>query len=304
MKISTHYRFLFFFVGAVAWFGPSAAAKDIKEMAKAHSSPLFIGNIVPDDEIEERMIEFGKELMKGKDAVRMKPLTKQLKRKYCTLSLAAPGTNRLNAEQLIQQVRRSVLVVGSLYQCDDCREWHLSAATGFALTESGAFATCYHVVNQPEHSVMVVMTDDGRMFGVREVLAADKIHDVAIVQMDGAGFTPLPIATNVPVGSPVFVVSHPSKHFYTFTSGIVARYFVNEEDGVKSTMLSITADFGRGSSGCPVFNEFGAVVATAESIVPTTSKSDNGDVKPGLIFKHARPVEALLRLVQEPKAKP
>ena len=126
---------------------------------------------------------------------------------------------------------------------------------------------------------MVVMTDDGRMLGVREVLAADKTHDVAIVQMDGAGFTPLPIATNAPVGSPVFVISHPSGHFYTFTSGMVARYFVNEEEGIKSTMMSITADFGRGSSGCPVFNEFGAVVGMAESIVSTTSTGKNGDVK-------------------------
>ena len=120
-----------FLVATAAWLNLSSAAKDIKEIAKAHSSPLLIGNIIPDDEIEERMIEFGKELMKRKDAVRMKTLTKQLKRKHCTLSLAAPGTNRLNAEQLIQRVRRSVLVVGSLYQCDGCKEWHLSAATGF-----------------------------------------------------------------------------------------------------------------------------------------------------------------------------
>lgn len=297
-------RLLFFLVGAMAWLSLPAAAKGIREMARAHSTPLLIGNIIPDDDIEDRLIEFGKELMKRKNAVQMKTLTKQLNRKHCTLSLATPGTNRLSPEQLIQQVRRSVLVVGSLYQCDNCQEWHLSAATGFALTESGAFATCYHVVDHPEHSVMVVMTDDGRMFGVREILAADKIHDVAIVQLDGAGFTPLPIATNAPVGSLVFVISHPSEYFYTFTSGMVTRYFVNEEDGFKSTMMSITADFGRGSSGCPVFNEFGAVVATAESIVSTTSKNESGDVKPSLIFKHARPAEALLRLIREPATKP
>ena len=289
-------------LGCSALF-PYVRAKDVPQIARASVPPFILGRVIPDDEIEERMIKFGETLMKRKDAVSMKTLAKQLNRQHCALQLAAPGTNRLSAEQLIQQVRRSVLVVGSLYQCDDCKEWHLSAATGFALTESGVFATCYHVVDQPDHPVMFAMTDDGRMFAVREVLAASKAHDVAILQLEGTGFTPLPIATNAPVGTPVFVVSHPSKNFYTFTSGMVARYFESDEDKIKSTMMSITADFGRGSSSCPVFNEFGAVVGMAESIVPTTSTSKNGDVKPSHIFKHARPADALLQLIRPPAAK-
>jgi len=257
-----------------------------------------LGEVIDDDAIEARMIGFGTALMNSTNAVRMKTLIAQLKRPHCSLSLTAPGSTRLDSGTLLQQVRRGVLVVGSLYQCDKCNEWHLSAATGFALTESGAFATCYHVVNQREHYVMVVMADDGRMFGVREVLAASKAHDVAILQIDGTGLTPLPLATQTPAGSPVFVVSHPTKHFYTFTTGLVARHFVNEEDGFRSHMMSITADFGRGSSGCPVFNEFGTVVGMAESIVPTTSTSNSGEVMSSLVFKHVRPAAALLRLIR------
>ena len=145
---------------------------------------------------------------------------------------------------------------------------------------------------------MVAMTDDGRMFAVREVHAASKTQDVAILQLDGSGLMPLPIATNAPVGTPVYVVSHPSKNFYTFTAGMVSRYFESEEDKVKTTMMAITAEFGRGSSGCPVFNESGAVVGMAESILSTTSTGKSGDVKPSLIFKHARPADALLKLVR------
>ncbi len=299
MRASNFRRVFAALFGGWLAFVSVSAAKDIRTLARESGMPFYLGTTIPDDRIEERMIEFGKKLMQQKDAVRMKTLVRQLNRPQCALTLIAPQTNRLSAEDLIQTVRRSVLVVGSLYQCDGCKEWHLSAATGFALTESGAFATCYHVVNQPDHPVMFVMTDDGRMFAVREVLAADKTHDVAILQLDGAGFTPLPIATNAPVGSPVFVVSHPSKNFYTFTSGMVSRYFLSEEDKVQTTMMSITADFGRGSSGCPVFNEYGAVVGMAESIVPTTSTGKNGDVKPSLIFKHARPADALRRLIRE-----
>lgn len=253
---------------------------------------------VSDREIEGRMIEFGRSLMKRKGAVRMKDLVGQLDRGRCSLSLAAPSSNPLRSEELIRKVRRSVLVVGSLFQCNGCKEWHLSTASGFALTEAGAIATCYHVVNRPDHAVMVVMTDDGRCFGVREVLAADRAHDVAILQVDGAGFAPLPIAARAPVGSPVFIVSHPSGAFYTFTAGMVSRYFVNRENSVESTMMAITADFGPGSSGCPVFNDCGTVVGMAESIVSNSFRSKKGHLEPGLIFKHARPADAVLQLLR------
>ena len=298
MNISKIRKLLAALLGGCLAFIPSSDAKDIRTLARESREPFFLGTTIPDDQIEERMIEFGKKLMEQKGAVRMKTLVRQLNRSRCELRLTEPQTNRLSAAQLIQQVRRSVLVVGSLYQCDDCQEWHLSAATGFALTGSGAFATCYHVVDQAAHSVMVVMTDDGRMFGVREVLAASKAHDTAILQLEGSGLVPLPVATNAPVGAPVFVVSHPSKNFYTFTSGMVSRYFVSEEDKVQTTMMSITAEFGRGSSGCPVFNECGTVVGMAESILPTTSKGTDGTEKPSLVFKHARPADVLLQLVR------
>lgn len=274
-------------------------AKENRQMAGGISQHALIEHAISDRDIEARMLEFGTALMKRKDAVRMKTLVGQLNRGHCELPLAAPGASRLSAEGLIRKVRRSVVVVGSLSQCGHCKEWHLTTSTGFALTESGAFATCYHVVNQPAHAVMVVMTDDGRMFGVREVLAADQAHDVAILQVDGGALTPVPIAANASVGSPVFVVSHPSKNFYTFTSGIVARYFVSEEKKVKTTMMSITADFGPGSSGCPVFNDSGAVIGMAESIVSTSFIGKKGHAEPCLVFKHARPADAVLRLIRK-----
>ena len=257
-------------------------------------------DVIDDDAISAKMIEFGKQLMRGSNHTSVDTLVRQLNRSQCTLALAEPKQNKLTPPELFESVHMSVLVLGTLYQCGSCVEWHLSAATGFALTADGAVATCYHVVHRPGHGVMVAMTGDGKMFGVREVLAADQAHDVAIVRIDGRGLTPLPVATNAPTGSPVFVVSHPSKNYYTFTSGMIARHFYNEEGGHRARMMSITADFGRGSSGCPVFNESGAVIAMADSIVPTTSKSPQGEVMHSIVFKHARPVDALLKLIRAP----
>ena len=124
------------------------------------------------------------------------------------------------------------------------------------------------------------------------VLAADEAHDVAILQLDGTGFTPLPLSANAPVGSRVFVMGHPEGQFYTLTEGIVSRYFTGQKDTGDAVMMSITADFGRGSSGCPVLNERGEVVAMADNVV--TSDAEAGA---RMIFKNARPVQAVLDLI-------
>ena len=63
-------------------------------------------------------------------------------------------------------------------------------------------------------------------------------------------------------------------------------------------MMSITADFAPGSSGCPVFNEFGSVVGMADNIVSTVLDEDATPARPAIVFKHCRPAEAILNLIQ------
>ena len=121
---------------------------------------------------------------------------------------------------------------------------------------------CYHVVNVPASQTLVAMTGDGRVVAVKEVLAANPNTDVAILRLDGSGFTPLPLDTDAPVGTAIRVLSHPDNHFFTFSEGIVSRYVSVplEKDAGEVTMMAVTADFGAGSSGAPAFNERGGVV--------------------------------------------
>ena len=254
---------------------------------------VLTNGVVHDDRMEETLRQAGVKLMAGKDFASMKKLAGQLKRPRCALTLSVVTNAESELPDTVERVRLGVLVVASLYQCRDCREWHVASAAGFMLTASGAFATCYHVVDHPEHAVMVVMTGDGRVCGVREVLAANEAHDVAILQLDGSGFTPLALETDARVGSRVFVLGHPEDHYFTLTEGIVSRYFTGQKETGDAVMMGITADFGRGSSGCPVFNLRGEVVALADNIVSSDSKTGAK-----LIFKHARPVRAVLDLIQ------
>lgn len=109
---------------------------------------------------------------------------------------------------------------------------------------------------------LTVMTRDGRVCPVREILAVSMDYDLAILQVEGQGFTPLPVAPGTRAGAPVWVLGHPFPWYYMLTAGIASGYYVlNERRDL--TMLVITAEFANGSSGAPVLNEHGAVVGVA-----------------------------------------
>src|SRR5690606_27649974 len=99
----------------------------------------------------------------------------------------------------------------------------------------------------PDRATLVAMTADGRVHPVREVLASSAVDDVAIIKLDGEGFTPLPLSTNAPVGADIFVISHPDRRFFTFSKGMVARYGTIHRERTETSMLEITADYARGS---------------------------------------------------------
>jgi S1-C subfamily serine protease len=121
---------------------------------------------------------------------------------------------------------------------------------------------------------------------------------VAIVQVEGEKFSPLAVGPTAPVGSPVWVLSHPVGWLYTFTAGMVSGYteWVREDGGWQTTWMTISADYAGGSSGAPVLNEHGAVVGIASRT--KTLYSDERPPRPQMAIKLCMPATALLDLIQ------
>ncbi len=247
------------------------------------------------------------ELRDAKDgAVKSAELLKQLNaldRKKCDLQLIPTGKQRLTAAETAERTRNGVLVVSGLFKCKRCPNWHSGAASGFMLTKDGVFCTSYHVVDNKDNDILVIMTGDGRIAPVVEVLAADKTADIAILRAKGKGFTALPVSTEAPLGAKVRVFSHPDRHFYVLSEGIISRKFLdNTRNGGRRQMFSITADFAKGSSGAPVFNEYGAVIGSVNNTQSTYYSVKNG-VKDNLqmVFKNTVSMQHLLNLIQPKK---
>ena len=122
-------------------------------------------------------------------------LLKQPRPQVCSLTLPPPRTQALRGDELTGAVEMGVAVVGRIAKVAG-RPQLTPTASGFFLTESGALVTCWHVINWDKLIGLTVMTRDGRVCPVREVLAVDPQNDLAILQVEGAGFTPLPLASN------------------------------------------------------------------------------------------------------------
>jgi S1-C subfamily serine protease len=191
-------------------------------------------------------------------------------RHSCALTLAEPHDEHLTWPAIAARAEAATVVLGEFYrEAKSKKDEFSTAAGGFVISGSGICVTSLHVVNGKGARGFVALTRDGHVLPVREVLAADALEDLAILQLDlpeGLQLPSLALAPDpAPVGAAVGVMSHPDERFYLFTMGSVGRHTVWRERGGEEHFMSITADFAKGSSGCPVLDERGAVVGVVNN---------------------------------------
>jgi len=226
-----------------------------------------------------------------------------LRRKQCRLDLAAEHGGALEPADLYARARRGIVVVAGLYLCRTCTRWHATVASGFVLTRNGVIVTNCHVLKSEEPQTFVAMTSDGEILPVREVLAANEADDLVLLQLagpPGEALTPLPLAAGepaAPVGTRISVISHPERHFYMLTEGIVSRHLDWRQSSGTVKRVAITADFAIGSSGAPVLNSRGEVVAVVCATHAVFAGKEHGKREPQMTLKLCAPVDRLWALL-------
>jgi S1-C subfamily serine protease len=191
---------------------------------------------------------------------------------------------------LYERVRPSVYIVAKPYLCDKCHHVHFQSATAFAINDSGVLATDYHVV-AGDYATMAMVDSEGGIHPVLETLTGNKEDDLALVRIDGKT-KPLPVAGRAAVGTHVAVVSHPATRFYTLTDGIISQY--EGEGGAGAPRVAITAEYAVGSSGAPVVDDTGCVVAIAAATMPVHADAEKKTLQ--MVVKRCIPADALVRM--------
>lgn len=241
------------------------------------------------DQLINRMIQFeGQKLVEAGKTVENATLQQQLaeRRTYDAKPPAAHALTK-DGEDLYDTVDDGVLIVTGLYLCDKCDNLHTNNASGFVISKDGLAVTNYHVVENQKNVTMVAMTRDRKVYPIVEVLAGDKMKDTALVRLGGEGFTPVPIARTARVGESVHAVTNPQGRFYQYSSGEIARFFVKPQRK-NAKRVTITADYGGGSSGGPIFNDQGQVVAMVSEAVVVPDKK--------IVFYDSVPYASILEL--------
>lgn len=279
-----------------------------QEVSQAQSGQLTNATTeqlcIDDRALNQRLARFGGQLIDTSKTTPIDELVRQLNQKRCQLTLPKIKTAPMTPSELYAKVKESVVVVGGLYKCNKCSNWHANGATGFVISSTGAILTNHHVVNAKNKVTLVAMTAKGDVYPVTKVLAANENADLAILQVEGKVPPPLPIALNpeaAPIGSRVNVISHPAGQYYTYTSGIVSRHVRSRlKNGAMVDYVSITADYARGSSGGPVLNDRGEVIGIVKSTQPIFYRMVEGKGENlQMVIKLCIPSASLLQLIEQ-----
>lgn len=296
----------------------SRAAQQASGSAPA-TRPAISDEWIDDARLQATLLEGAVTLMDIDRAPEIASLTDGLAQPTCPLELPAEPAQtsgaaahensaeaRLGTEALYERAMDAVVVIGTAYMCPRCTNWHVNGATGFFITPGGALVTNYHVVDQPEHRALFAMTHDGRVFPIVKMLAGNKHADVAIVQVEPldqngrpATFATLPLATRSRVGQNVRVIHHADGRYYTLTEGIVSRRYIDERQA-GTQWMTITADYARGSSGGPLFDDAGRVIGMVASTQSVYYDKDNNGAQQNLqmVWKQCVPVENIRELIE------
>lgn len=186
----------------------------------------------------------------------------------CSGAIQSPKKARLTTREIVDQSKPGIVRIESHFA--DGKE---GVGTGFIVSTDGRVATNMHVLFDVEGELGVakrvdVVLLDGRRFPVASVISADPKRDLAVLLISGAtgALSPLPLGDSdaVSAGDRVIAIGNPLGVLdYTVSDGLISSVRPVSED---LTMLQISAPISQGSSGGPLFNNFGEVIGVATAI--------------------------------------
>jgi len=169
---------------------------------------------------------------------------------------------KLSAQENIKAYKEAVVVI----------ETENSKGTGFAISETGAILTNYHVV-EGNDAVTVAFPDAGLYRG--EVAETYPDIDLAVLKVDGAELPYLPLAETFALeqNEKIYFIGNPLKF-----QGIANEGKIIDMVDVKSKDLPVVmldAPVYRGNSGSPVIDAAGEVIGV---VFATTHHDEHGRV--------------------------
>ncbi len=172
-------------------------------------------------------------------------------------SLGNAAGDAQDVSSIYKSIGPSVVVV----QRYDEKKQRTGIGTGFFVSSGGNVVTNHHVLRGAAFADIRVSS--GKVYPVRNVLAEDPENDLIMVSVEIPPFEvqPLTVLSSLPaIGERVVVIGSPMGLDQTVSDGIVSA--IRDLQGSRK-VIQITAPISPGSSGSPVVNMRGDVIAVA-----------------------------------------
>jgi S1-C subfamily serine protease len=153
--------------------------------------------------------------------------------------------------------------------------------SGFILDKSGHVLTNYHVVENANRGIEVMLSNKRRY--AAKVIGSDKVHDLALLQIDAPNLEPVILADSgaLSVGQKVYAIGNPFGLNGTMTRGIISsiRSIRESEGALIEDAIQTDAAINPGNSGGPLLNSRGEVIG-----INTMIASNGADQSSGIGF--------------------
>ena len=150
--------------------------------------------------------------------------------------------------------------------------------SGFILDKSGHVLTNYHVVEGANRGIEVQLSNKHRYSA--KVIGTDKVHDLALLQIDAQGLQPVTLAdsSGLSVGQKVYAIGNPFGLSGTMTRGIISsiRSIRGAEGAPIEDAIQTDAAINPGNSGGPLLNSRGDVIGINTMIASNGAEQSSG----------------------------
>ena len=161
------------------------------------------------------------------------------------------SASALTTEQLAEKALAATVYL----EMHDSTGTTLSFGSGF-FVKPNQIATNFHVIAGTRQGTAKLVGKDAT-YNIKDIVAADKDNDLAILKVTASGVTPLLLGDSdtVKIGAKVYVAGNPKGLEGTFSDGLISR-----RESYPKKQFQMTAPISPGSSGGPVLNSRGEVI--------------------------------------------
>ena len=237
---------------------------------------------------------------------------------HLPLQQVLPGKKTVSDEAMYPLRKSGVLALGRLRVGGGNNVNFEVMGTGFIVSKEGHCVTNHHVLQEllqtnpfTNDLAYFAVTEDNQVYLLNELLTYSRNNDLAVFKINGQGkqLNPIPLGTPALVGATVYCISHPAGELFYFSKGMVNRNLAKDSTtlgtaysatGKMPIRMEMSADYGGGSSGGPVFDQYGnlvGIVATTNTIYLNEQQTGGVKMHPQMVIKSTIPVKALTDLI-------